>query len=309
MTDIIIHHYPASPVSEKIRAAMGLKKLSWHSVEQNRLPDRPELMAMTGGYRRIPVMQVGADIYCDTQLILMELEVRHPSPTLFPGGGTGMPFALSRWTDGPLFDLAVRMAFAPNADKLPPELVADRSRLYFGPNGDMGFEKQDLPHTLAQVRVQLGWLEERLASGREFLLGNQAGMPDLLAWYIVWFISDRYEHAESLLAEFPALLAWAEKMKAVGHGQVDSMTPAQALQIARQAQPQTAALTDPLDPQNLAPGLAVSVVPLADSGETPVAGNVQAVSRTRIALRRNHPDCGDVVVHFPRAGYRVQITS
>src|SRR5689334_19212590 len=35
---------------------------------------RPELMPMTGGYRRTPVLQIGADIYCDTQLILRVLK-------------------------------------------------------------------------------------------------------------------------------------------------------------------------------------------------------------------------------------------
>ncbi|MBC8048876.1 MAG: glutathione S-transferase N-terminal domain-containing protein [Chitinophagales bacterium] len=84
MTDIIIHHYPQSPVAEKVRTGLGLKKLSWQSVEHNRLPDRPELFAMTGGYRRIPVMQIGADLYCDTQCILRELERRFPTPTFFP---------------------------------------------------------------------------------------------------------------------------------------------------------------------------------------------------------------------------------
>src|SRR5258708_14571965 len=93
MTEMIIHHYPASPVSEKIRAGMGIKKLTWRCVEQNRLPDRPELFAMTGGYRRIPVMQIGADIYCDTQCVLRELERRGPPPPLFSdnSGGVGLP--------------------------------------------------------------------------------------------------------------------------------------------------------------------------------------------------------------------------
>ena len=308
MTEIILHHYPPSPVSEKIRAAMGLKQLTWHSVEQNRLPERPELFAMTGGYRRIPVMQVGADIYCDTQCILRELEQRVPEPSFFPNNGNGMPFALSRWTDGPLFELAVRVAFAPVADSLPPALVADRTRLYFGPDGDMAKEARDLPHTLAQIRAQLGWIEERLSAGRDYVLGEQPGMPDLLVWFIVWFVRGRYAEAESFLAEFPALLAWAERMQALGHGTPLEMTPQQALAVAKDAQPQTAEQADPLDPQGLAPGMAVSVEPLTDSGENPVTGVIRAVNRDRIALARQHALCGDVVVHFPRVGYRVNIT-
>ena len=149
MTEIILHHYPQSPVAEKVRKGFGVKQLAWRSVEQNRLPDRPELLAMTGGYRRIPVMQIGADIYCDSQCILMELERRFPSPTFFPNNGAGLPFALSRWTDGPIFDLVFRAAFAPAAASLPPALVADRSRLYLGPEGDLAKELADLPHSLA----------------------------------------------------------------------------------------------------------------------------------------------------------------
>ena len=89
MTEIIFHHYPVSPVAEKVRAGLGIKKLAWRSVEHNRLPDRPELFAMTAGYRRIPVMQIGADIYCDSQCILRELERRFPEPTFFPGPRQG----------------------------------------------------------------------------------------------------------------------------------------------------------------------------------------------------------------------------
>ncbi len=140
MAELILHHYPPSPVSEKIRTALGVKNLTWRSVEQNRLPDRPELFAMTGGYRRIPVLQIGADIYCDTQIIFRALEAQAPTPSLFPGGGAGMPFGLSRWTDSELFTSAMKVAFAPAIDALPPALVADRARLYLGPDGDLARE-------------------------------------------------------------------------------------------------------------------------------------------------------------------------
>lgn len=181
MSEIIIHHYPQSPVSEKIRKAMGLKKLSWRSAEQNRFPDRPELFAMTGGYRRLPVLQIGSDLYCDTQCIFRELERRFPSPSLFPNGETGLPFALSRWTDNTMFDLAMRVSFAPIAATLPSALVEDRARLYLGPDGDFKREIADLPHTVAQLRTQLGWLEEALSGDRPFLFGSQPGMGDLLS--------------------------------------------------------------------------------------------------------------------------------
>ena len=33
MAEIILHHYPLSPYSEKIRLALGLKSVPWKSVE------------------------------------------------------------------------------------------------------------------------------------------------------------------------------------------------------------------------------------------------------------------------------------
>lgn len=306
MSDIILHHYPPSPVSEKIRKAFGLKNLAWRSVEQSRLPDRPELFAMTGGYRRIPVMQCGADIYCDTQLIFDELERRAPTPSLHPGGDNGLAFALSRWIDGDFFELCVRAAFAPVADTLPPALIADRTRLYFGPEGDMQREALDMPHTLAQLRPQLGWLDTQLANGGPFLMGSDAGMADLLAWYVYWFVSGRYVDAESFLTEFPALREWSLRIDAIGHGTSSDLSPTDALAIAKAASPTTAAQADDRDPQGLAPDMPVGVVPLSRNDvEVPVNGTVVAVSRERIAIARNDDACGDVVVHFPRVGYRV----
>jgi glutathione S-transferase len=307
MQDFIIHHYPQSPVSEKIRIAMGLKNIAWRSVEQNRLPDRPELLAMTGGYRRLPVLQIGADIYCDSQVIFREIERRVPEPTLFPNKEHGLPFALSRWTDGAMFDLAMRVSFAPVADNLPQALVADRARLYLGPDGDFKKEVADLPHVLAQLRPQLGWFEAQLAGGKLYLVGDKPGMADLLAWFLVWFLRGRNPRADELLGEFPALLAWEARMKTIGHGRASSMTPAEALAVCKATDPLTKEKSDPLDPQGLAPGMRVAVTPISVGGEAAVTGHIIALDRDTIVIRRNGPACGIVAVHFPRVGYRVTV--
>ena len=76
MADLILHHYDISPYAEKIRLAFGLKGLAWRSVIQPMVLPKPDLMPLTGGFRRTPVLQVGADIYCDTLCIAMELDRR-----------------------------------------------------------------------------------------------------------------------------------------------------------------------------------------------------------------------------------------
>ena len=304
MNEIILHHYPASPVSEKVRVALGIKQLAWRSVEIPRVPPKPDVMPLTGGYRRTPFLQIGADIYCDSQCILRELQRRHPEPTFFPGGAEGMPWGIGRWTDD-LFDLVVRLIFAANAAQMPEAFLADRARLFFGPVWDMQKIQADLPHVIAQLRPQFGWMNQRVAGGRRFMLGDAAGLPDALCYYLVWFLRGRWQGGPALLAEFPALEAWEQRVKAIGHGHPTAMTPAEALDVARDGRTTTPEQSDPQDPQRLVPGMQVGVVPDLDSGETPVTGRVHSVSADTIAILREDSRVGTVCVHFPRVGYRV----
>lgn len=78
MADIILHQYATSPFSEKVRLLLGAKGLAWHAVEIPAILPKPDLLALTGGYRRTPVLQVGADIYCDTALICEVLDALAP---------------------------------------------------------------------------------------------------------------------------------------------------------------------------------------------------------------------------------------
>jgi glutathione S-transferase len=304
MSEIILHHYPQSPVAEKVRTGLGLKKLSWRSVIIPRIPPKPELMPLTGGFRRTPVMQIGADIYCDSQCILREIDRRHPEPTFFPGGGYGMPWALSRWTDTTLFDLVVSVILGHAPDELSPEFAADRGRLYFGPDWDLKAVQADLPHILAQLRVQLGWLNDRLSHGRDYIL-SEPGLPDALVHHVVWFLRGRWDKGPEFLSEFPALNAWEERVKAIGHGSPSDMEASEALDIALSAEPETVEQGDPLDPQKLEPGMRVSVVPDSDGGDPEVTGTVRAVSRDTISILHQDERVGSVCIHFPRAGYRV----
>ena len=89
MHDLILHHYAGSPFSEKMRLVLGFKGLAWKSVTVPVVLPKPDVIALTGGYRRTPLLQIGADIYCDTPLICDVLEHRQPSPSLYPPGSTG----------------------------------------------------------------------------------------------------------------------------------------------------------------------------------------------------------------------------
>ena len=114
-----LHHYPNSPFSEKVRIAFGVKQLAWKSVHSPSMMPKPDLMPLTGGYRKTPVLQVGADIYCDTQLIMLELERRAPRPTLLPVDKAGEARALAMWADRNVFWPAVGVVMARSAASCP----------------------------------------------------------------------------------------------------------------------------------------------------------------------------------------------
>src|SRR5438045_9035139 len=127
MADLILHHYPNSPFSEKVRVAFGIKQLAWRSVQIPNIMPKPDLMPLTGGYRKTPVLQVGADIYCDTQLIMLEIEKRAAKPPLLPVGQEGEARALAMWIACTLFGPAVGVVMGAIADKLPEAFIKDRS--------------------------------------------------------------------------------------------------------------------------------------------------------------------------------------
>jgi glutathione S-transferase len=299
---IILHHFDQSPFSEKIRVIFGFKQLTWRSVRISRIMPRPDLMPLTGGYRRTPTMQIGADVYCDTQIIIRELEARFPTPTLFPAGHAGIPWALGMWTDRSFFQSTVNLVFGTLGDKVPEDFIADRERLR-GAKFDVAAMTAAIPQMRDQFRAHVGWIEAQLGDGREWLL-KALSLADIHAYMNVWYTRAHLASAGDMLARFPATLAWESRMQAVGHGTRSEMSSAEALDIAAQASPQTPARADPDDPNGRQPGDRVAVTP-DDYGKVAVHGEIVSLSAQHIAIRRHDDRIGEIVVHFPRAGFVV----
>jgi glutathione S-transferase len=163
--ELILHHYWTSPFTEKVRLALGLKGVSWRSVEQPTIMPKPELLPLTGGYRKIPVMQIGADVYCDSQCILREIERRHPTPSLTPDGAQATHWAFAFWSDRVLFQAAVAVIFGQMADSVPKEFIEDRSKLSGRPF-DTAQMKAAVPLMAEQLRAQRAWIDAHPRAGR-----------------------------------------------------------------------------------------------------------------------------------------------
>lgn len=304
MTDLIFHHYPNSPFSEKVRVAFGLKQLAWKSVEIPNIMPKPDLMPLTGGYRKTPVLQVGADIYCDTQLIMLEIERRTPEPHLLPVGQEGEARALAMWIDRNIFWAAVGVVMGAIGDKLPEAFQKDRSD-FSGRSFDPAKLRAAAPFAREQTYAQLQLAEEMLRDGRPFLLGAVASLADCALYNPVWFLQVRMGQGNtpSPLDRLPKIVEWSQRLKALGNGKPTPMTGQEALDVAKSATP-AATKVDDKDPSGLKAGQKVSVTP-DDTGKVPVTGELVGLSADRVSIKRTDEKVGDVVVHFPRAGFVV----
>ena len=301
MPDLILHHFDLSPFAEKVRLVLGLKRLKWRSVEIPMVMPKPGLTALTGGYRKTPVLQIGADIYCDTRLIAVTLESLYPSPTLFPNAERGVSLALTAWSDRSFFEPGAGLSMGLNKRGLPREVIEDRKAFF----NFMDFDalETDIPHLTTQFRAHADLVDQQL-NGRQFLLGEAPGWGDINAYFPVWMARANVPTAGDILGPFERLRAWEARMSAIGHGERVAMTAAEAHDIAHHATANPGAGVDAADALSLQLGDQV-VVAADDYGRDPVAGEIVTLGLHEVAIRRFDPAVGTVVVHFPRIGYRI----
>ena len=306
MDDIILHHYPTSPFAEKVRRVLAYKKLPWKSVTIPAVMPKPDLMALTGGYRRTPVLQIGADVYCDTAIICDLLERIAPAPTLYPAPVAGQARLLAHWADSTLFWTVIPFVFQPTGlqdilGHLKPEEMqvfgADRAAM----RGNMPrLHPSDAAAALPQY---LRWLDDMLAGGSPFLLGAQPSIADFSVYHCLWFLA-RAKSLAGMLEQTPRLLAWMRTIAAFDQVAPQTISATEALDSARAATPAPDSASF-VDTHGIAAGAQVTVTP-GDYGMDPVAGELVMASEREYAVRRSDDRAGTVVVHFPRIGYQLR---
>ena len=304
MTDIILHHYDASPFTQKALRMLGLKKLAWQSVETPMMLPKPDLVCLTGGYRGTPVMQIGADIFIDSQCIARELERRHPEPTFFPAANAGLGYALVKWSDE-FFQAGLKMALALLGPDWDAGFREDRQALF----AHLDFDDMDKEtgHAMAQLCAHAALLDAQLADGRSFLGGDYASLADIQAFGVPWFTRAAMPITEKLFQSFSHLPAWEARVAQLGEGDRQPIEVAEAHRVARESEPNLTSEVGENEPQGLEAGMPVRVMPDDFSLRGPVEGTVLRASALIIAVHRSTEDFGDLVIHFPRLGYRIDL--
>ena len=307
MHDIILHHYPESPFSEKVRLLLGYKKQSYQAVTIPIILPKPDLMPLTGGYRKTPVMQIGADIYCDTAIICKVINRLCPDDTIYPAGSQATATAAAHWTDTFFFRVCVAVAFQPRAlenhalfqdEEAAAAFMADRAKLTQGSTQ----LTVDLETAIPYFQGHLKRLDNQLETS-EFLLGAKPTILDFSTYHCCWFVHNN-EAIRDSFSPFKRVLAWFERMSAYGQGDLTELKGVAALEIARNASPSSMSKSATTELDQMQVGDEVEVMPI-DYGFQPVRGKLQLSSLEELVVRREDEQVGEVAVHFPRLGFRV----
>ena len=303
MSDIILYHYALSPFSEKIRAMLGYAGMRWESVIVPEMPPRPQLDPLAGGYRRVPVAQIGADIFCDSRTIAAEIARMSGKANL----------ALEN-CDMRCRDL--QTAWIPNSfwpvlglhlgKSLIKKLLKTLSLLDFGrfmwDRINMGrkssLQQMSGKQANALAREHLEGMERMLKG--DFLFGDQPNIADFSAYHGLWFIQDVAE--VSFIRNYPSVIAWMERIKAFGHGMRTEISAERAIDIATGQEARPLA-TDNQDEELI--GQSVSISP-SDYGKDPVKGVLVANLAYSWILQRRVKGSSAVHVHFPKQGFALE---
>ena len=305
MSDLILHHYDSSPFSEKVRLILGYKSLAWKSVKVPVMLPKPDVVALTGGYRRTPFLQVGADIYCDTALMCHVIDAMAPQPPLYPVAASGLQHVLAQWADSTLFWSAIPYTMQPAGAAhifagAPPDFLkafgADRAAM------TPTLRRATVPDAAAQLASYFGWLESEFTDRRPFLLGAHPCIADFSVAQSLWYIR-RAPPVAHVLTPFPKLIAWYERMAAFGHGSPEKMTSAEALDLAAQTNKYAACHVEP--GAGFEAGDAVTVSP-TDYATDLVSGTLVGLTQHEVVIERHDERAGRLHVHFPRIGYQIK---
>jgi glutathione S-transferase len=265
------------------------------------------VIALTGGYRKTPLLQIGADIYCDTALIADVLERLAPSPTLYPAESEGLARIQAQWADSTLFWTVIPYCFQPaGAQSLVGNLSPEQGKAFLADRAAFraNLPRMRPPEATGALRLYLQQLDAQLADGRPWLLGKAPSIADFSVYHGLWFIQ-LAQAVAGILAPHTHLMAWMKRIQAMGNGTSDTMESGDAVKLAAASTPVPTEGEDFLDLHGFKRGERVTIAP-TDYGIEPVEGELALSRPNELAVRRVDARAGEVVVHFPRIGFEVR---
>ena len=299
----ILYHYLASPYSEKLRLALGVTGIQWGSVIVPAQPPRPFLDIFLSGYRRIPVLQIGAHFYCDSALAFDALA--GVSDRLKPAGPLSKADELlRRHAEDRIFFAVIAAASPISVLRLLAQdlglfgvfrFLKDRSGMMKGSTVEK-LSQRAAARLVEDFVMQLNGLLKQ----DQFLGGAHAGYLDLCCYHPLWMAS--VINRETLSALPPMVQAWMRRIAALGHGRYVWVSERQTYDrvTGGRCQDFGGELSGAFARDSL-----VSVRP-TDYARDSTEGHLVFMDEHQCVIKRNLPSGDAVFLHFPISGFEVR---
>ena len=263
---------------------------------------KPDVEALTGGYRGTPVLQIGRDVFIDNWMIARALDEFDASGPAINAQGGLREAALYAWGER-LFTPLLHAALAAYQSEWDADFLADRKRVF--PDVDFDTLNVSDPDRRSQVRAYLGTVEAQLGLDQDFLGGAQADSCDIHVWGMVWMIHSALPALIPIVETFPRLTDWYERVSAFGTGDREDVKIDVAWQSLKDGPARP--LPDTPDHEPLAPWVGEVVDIAAGSADRGSAsGRLLAVDHEQVVLGVE-PISGEAAqVWFPRFGYHLR---
>jgi glutathione S-transferase len=189
---VVLFGYESSTFTLKARLALKLKQIPYTFVAVPSMMPRPLLKDNFNlTYRKIPVLAIGKEVYCDTSLILEALEHFFPESegyqSLYPLAADGRNYRpmmrgfASYWTDRPIFRVACGLM---PASIWRSAFGRDREGL-IGHKIDADKLEKKIPENLSKLDLHLSILEPMFDDGTgSFIFSTESpSLADISLYY------------------------------------------------------------------------------------------------------------------------------
>ncbi|KAH8602164.1 glutathione s-transferase-related protein-like protein [Bisporella sp. PMI_857] len=319
--EIILYHYSYSPFARRVVWYLNLGGISYSQCNQPPYLPRPDLNDIGTVYRRIPLLSIGRDIYCDTRLILKKLEELYPSALQISTSGPdqkAIERLLDHWAvDSGVFVRASQLIPSSTPLMKDPNFLKDREDFSGRPWTQEAQDKLR-PEALVETRGSFELLETTLlADGREWILKTDGpSLADIEAvWPLHWLTTLRGALPQGYICPqtFPKVFAWIKRfdqtVKAAAQkaGKAQSIKGDEALKKISASQfNESEVEVDSQDPTGLKKGEEVEVWPIDSGFNHKDRGVLSGLTEKEIVIESKTKDGQVVRIHTPRHGFRVR---
>lgn len=297
--ELILHNNIRSMFSEKVRRVLAYKRLDWTDVQVPGLPPKTHFVPLTGGYRRMPALQIGADVYCDSALIVQKLEEIAPDPTVFPEESAGAARMIADWADHRVAMQSIIAVFPDFLVHASEEFIKDRTALV----ADFAPERVAVlaPHMLAQIGQFARIMDQALAE-TAYVAGARFSVADASCFHVLAFARNS-PRVFAAIQPFPRILDWMARIEAFTPPQITHQEPHYALAAALAAEPVDIGGA-PREGDPFALGQVVSIS-ADDYAKEQIIGPIVKLTQNEIAVGSHGDQVGDIAIHFPRLGFTI----